>query len=117
MHLHLLHNWQARDQLRNENLSVFNGLLRSSLNQLVMEKDLVKEVSEEEGSRRIEIKNSIFAGSMLISRGRVVRQPRSRLVYARMAAPFCCFNQEPPIYVEQPDDDRDMSASTHAPAT
>lgn len=59
----------------------------------------VNEEEEEEGSRRIEIEDSITAGSMLISRvescaGRV------RDWSARAAAPFCSFSRRY-IYVEQ----------------
>lgn len=73
-------------------------------------------VDEEEGSRRIEIEDSIYAGSMLIS-GVESCGGHACDWSMRVAAPFCSFNREPPIYVEQPDDDRDMSAGTHAPAT
>lgn len=62
------------------------------------EEKKINEEEEEEGSRRIEIEDSITAGSMLISEvescgGRV------RDWSARAAAPFCSFSREPPIYM------------------
>lgn len=53
---------------------------------------------EEEGSRRIEIEDSIFAGSMLIS-GVESCDGNARDWSARVAAPFCSFSREPPIYM------------------